>query len=112
MISWGTRYDPIGEYVSLVSEDCRICSDKNKPVYKAEQAYFKLYGMGIFPLGKTYYKTCTACNTRLKTKLTDKNLREVKNALPGQFKFKYVWGWIILAPIIFGAIYLFMSIQK
>lgn len=96
MISWGTQYDDIGEYNQVAKENCAICSELVTPTYKAEQGYFKLYGMGLFPVGKTYYKICPACSTRLKAKNTDINLQSVKNALPSQPKFKYYAGWIVI----------------
>ncbi len=102
MIYWGTNFDLVGEYDNVVAENCKICSENSKPVYKVEQAYFLLYGLPLFPTGKKYYKTCPKCSTRLKVKSSDSNLRSVKLALPGKFKFKYVWGWMILLPIAIG----------
>ena len=109
MISWGTSYDFIGEYSSVSPEECKICSDQNKPVYKGEQAYFKLYGMGIFPTGKSYFKTCTSCNTRLKVKSNDINLSSVKNALPGKNKFKYFAGWVVIIIVAMLILWLYLE---
>ena len=112
MISWATKYDSIGEYSDVVPETCKICSEKTKPVYKVEQAYFKLYGLALFPTKKLYFKTCPACNTRLKVKATDTNLNTVKRYVTGKIKFKYVWGWLILLPIILLALFLIASIKN
>jgi zinc-ribbon family len=111
MIYWGTAVDLIGEHSDVAAEKCKICSEHSKPVYKVEQNYFKLYGLPIFPTKKMYYKTCSACSTKLKAKSTDSNMRSVKAALPGNLKLKYVWGWIILVPIILGIVYLLSSIR-
>ncbi|PCJ27920.1 MAG: hypothetical protein COA97_03025 [Flavobacteriales bacterium] len=110
MIIWGTRYDLIGEFNNVPLEKCKVCLDINKPIYKAEQAYFRLYGMSLFPTFKLYFKSCTACSVKLKVKSIDINLHTVKNALSGSLKFKYIWGWLILLPIIAGTLYLFLSI--
>ena len=112
MISWGTSYDFIGEYSNVPPEECKICSDKNKPVYKLEQAYFKLYGMGIFPTKKFYYKTCVSCNTRLKVKNNDINLNSVKNALPSKNKFKYFAGWIVIGLIGLLILWLYLEFSS
>ena len=44
MISWGTKYDFVGEFYAVQEEVCKICSEKSQPIYIVEQAYFKLYG--------------------------------------------------------------------
>lgn len=112
MISWGTKFDAVGEYNNVLEEECKICSERSKPIYKLEQGYFNLYGLSLFPSGKTIYKTCQNCNTRLKAKKNDNNLDAVTRALPGKLKFKYVWGWIILLPILIGITLLVLEIKK
>ena len=112
MISWGTKYDPIGEFDDVISEQCKICGEKSKPVYKLEQAYFKLYGLPILRTKKLVYKTCSLCNTRLKAKTNDGNLDSVYRALPVKLKFKYIWGWFVFLPLIIGATYLIITINK
>ena len=112
MISWGTKFDDVGSYTSLLDESCLICSAKSKPIYKVEQSYFNLYGLSILPTGRKIYKTCSACNTRLKAKETDSNIRLVKECVPKKIKFKYVWGWIVLLPIIIGIAFLINAIKQ
>lgn len=106
MVSWSTKIDIIGYYDNILAEECRICSKKSKPVYKVEQAYFKFYGLSLFPTKRTYYKTCGNCNTQLKAKSTDTNVHTVSQYFPKKVKFKYIWGWLILSPIIIGIVYL------
>lgn len=109
MIYWGMQYDLIGEYNQVAKENCKICSELITPLYKAEQGYFKLYGMGLFPIGKKYYKTCLACKAQLKVRDSDINLPSVKNALPGENKFKYFAGWIVI--FIVAVLFLWMYIE-
>ena len=104
MISWGTKYDPIGELNDFVPEKCQICNEKSPAIYKVEQGYFNLYGLSLFPSSKKYYKICPKCKTRLKVKSTDANLNTVKRKIKGQIKFKYIWGWLIFAPILIGIV--------
>ena len=112
MIYWGTQYDIIGEYNQVAKEECKICSELITPAYKVEQGYFKLYGMGLFPVSKTYYKICPACSTRLKAKNTDINLQSVKKALPGKNKFKYFAGWIVIGVIALLILWLYLEISN
>ena len=95
MISWGTKYDPIGEYNDLPDEACKICSQDGRPRYKVEQAYFTLYGLPLFKTRRQIYKTCDHCNAKLKAKKDDPNVRSVKLYVKSPFKFKYFWGWIV-----------------
>ena len=111
MISWSSKIDTLGYYDDVLIEECRICSKKTKPVYKVEQAYFKLYGLALFPTKRAYYKTCGECKTQLKAKSTDSNLNDVKRHFPNKMKFTYIWGWIILLPIIIGIFYLFSQLK-
>jgi hypothetical protein len=99
MIYWATNYDRIGGYDDLPAVECGICSKKNKVIYSVEQGYFTLYGMALCPTKKQYYKTCPDCSARLKVRKSDSNLNSVREAVPGRLKFKYIWGWLILAPI-------------
>ncbi len=111
MISWSSKIDIIGYYDNVLAEECRICTKKSKPVYKVEQAYFKLYGLALFPTKRTYYKTCGECNTQLKAKSNDSNLDVVKRHFPSQIKFKYVWGWLVLLPIVAFIFYLITLVK-
>jgi predicted RNA-binding Zn-ribbon protein involved in translation (DUF1610 family) len=111
MILGGTHFDHLGEYDDVVAEDCKICRKQNKPIYLVEQGYFKLFGMALFPLSKKYFKTCSSCKVKLKVRTTDSNFRSVKAATPGGFKLKYVWGWIILIPIVIGVAIFLQSIK-
>lgn len=112
MISWSTKIDVIGYSDNFLSEDCRICSVNSKPLYKVEQSYFSLYGLSLFPTKRTVYKTCNNCKTQLKVKQTDSNLNTINIQIPSKTKFKYIWGWIILAPIILEIIFLILQIKK
>lgn len=112
MISWSSKIDNIGYSDNFLSEDCRICKVKSKPFYKIEQHYFTLYGLPLFPTKRVAYKTCTSCNSKLKVKSTDSNLQTLNNEIPSKLKFKYVWGWIILAPILFGIMFLIFQLKK
>ena len=112
MISWGTKYDFVGEFYAVQEEVCKICSEKSQPIYIVEQAYFKLYGLSLFPTNKLYYKKCGSCKSKLKVKATDFNLPMVKNALPGKLKFKYIWGWMVLIPILSLVYYLYTIVSK
>lgn len=111
MISWSSKVDIIGYCDNFLKEDCRICSNSAKPLYKVEQSYFKLYGLPLFPTKRTVYKTCDSCKTQLKSKATDSNLDTVNRNLPKTIKFKYVWGWLIVVPIIAGIYYLFSQFK-
>lgn len=112
MISWGTKYDSIGTYEDAMEESCSICSNKDRPIFKVEQGYFTLYGMALFPTSKKYFKICTSCDTRLKVRASDPNLPSIQRAVPGRLKLKYIWGWLILLPIISGIIYLFNMVSS
>lgn len=112
MISWGTKYDVIGEFDNVLEEECKICSERSKPLYKVEQAYFNLYGLSLFPTGKKMYKTCKHCSTRLKANKNDSNYDVVLRALPSKVKFKYIWGWLVLLPILIGITYLILQIKN
>lgn len=111
MISWSSKIDTVGYSDNFLKEDCRICSFNAKPFYKMEQSYFTLYGLPLFPTKRIAYKTCSNCNSRLKVKSTDSNLHTFNNEIPFKLKFKYVWGWIILFPIIIGIAYLFSQLK-
>ncbi len=104
MISWSSKIDIVGYSDNFLKEDCRICSVNAKPFYKVEQSYFALYGLPLFPTKRIVYKTCNSCNAQLKVKSTDSNLHSLSNEIPFKLKFKYVWGWIILTPILVGII--------
>lgn len=112
MISWETQYDVIGEYNQVAKEHCAICSELITPVYKAEQGYFKLYGMGFFPVSKVYYKTCPACKSRLKVRNTDINLQSVQHALPGKSKLKYFSGWIALTVLAILILWVYLEFSS
>ncbi|MDG1330808.1 MAG: zinc-ribbon domain-containing protein [Crocinitomicaceae bacterium] len=108
MISWGTKYDPIGELNDFPPEKCQICNESNRATYKVEQGYFSLYGLSLFPSSKKYYKICPDCKTRLKIRSNDPNLTDVKRKIKGGVKFKYVWGWLILGPVLVGIVMFLM----
>jgi hypothetical protein len=112
MIFWGTNYDRIGGYDDVPAEECAICSKSNQSIYLVDQGYFNLYGMPLFPTKKNYYKTCPDCGARLKVKKSDPILWTLKEVVPGRFKFKYVWGWLIIAPIVVSIALLLVSLSK
>lgn len=112
MISWGTRYDLVGEFSEVQPEVCKICTEHSSPVYIADRSYFTLYGLPLFPTGKLYYKSCSECSVKLKVKQTDLNLPSVKRALPGSIKFQYIWGWLVVIPILLLIYYLYTIVQK
>lgn len=107
MISWGTKYDPIGDYNDLPEEECKICNQSSRPRYMVEQAYFTLYWMPFFKTKRRIYKTCDHCNAKLKARSDDPNLRSVKLYVRSPLKLKYFWGWIVpilIASFIFWAV--------
>jgi len=112
MISWGTRYDNIGNYLHTTEEECKICSKSSKHNYIGEQAQFTFFGMPLAPTGKTYYKICPQCRTRLKVKHGDKTKPYVEDALQGKPKLKYFWGWFIVLPIVVSLVLFFMNINS
>lgn len=111
MISWGTNYDVIGEYSTNQAETCKICSNSSTQNYKVERGYFTLYGLALFPTSKKYYKTCTSCKTRLKVKSNDSIINTLNREIASPLKFKYIWGWLILGPIIAGILYLIITFK-
>lgn len=111
MISWSTNYDAVGTYSSNREESCKICSDSAMQIYKSERGYFRLYGLSLFPTSLTFYKTCSSCSTRLKVKSTDPINNTLKREIISPLKFKYVWGWLILGPVIAGVLYLITSLK-
>jgi len=106
MIYWGTKYDPVGELNQFTPEKCVVCNETNALIYRVEQAYFSLYGLSLFPTSKRYYKICPSCKTRLKIRSTDQNLSYLKRNVETALKFKYIWGWLILGPILAAIIFL------
>lgn len=112
MISWSSKIDILGYSDNFLKEDCRVCSVNAKPFYKVAQSYFTLYGLPLFPTKRTVYKTCNSCNAQLKVKSTDSNLHVLIREIPSKLKFKYVWGWIILFPILVGIISFILWIKK
>ncbi|MCB0476834.1 MAG: zinc-ribbon domain-containing protein [Crocinitomicaceae bacterium] len=102
----------MAEVESVSEEECKICSKKTKAIYSFDQGYFLLYGLPLFPSSKKYYITCPECDAQLKAKSSDANFRKAKSQMNGKFKFKYVWGWLILGPILFGLIYLIASVKS
>jgi hypothetical protein len=112
MISWGTKYDYIGEFSNVQEEECKVCSAKIKSVYTCEQGVFTLYGLPLAPTSKKYFRNCPSCKAKLKAKRSDSNYALVTQQLQGGFKFKYVWGWIVLIPIIIGIIRFFMWVKS
>ncbi len=112
MISWGTKYDRISEVESASEAECKICSKKTKAIYSFDQGYFLLYGLPLFPSSKKYYITCPECDAHLKAKNSDANFKRAKQQMQSKFKFKYVWGWIIFAPILVGIGYFFYWVQS
>lgn len=83
---------------------CVVCSQQEKPIYHIEQAYFTLYGLPLAPLGKKFYTICSSCKARLKAQSSDANLTVIRQELPGSFKFKYLWGWLVVLGIV-GVVY-------
>lgn len=111
MISWSTSFDRISEVESAAEEECKICSKKTKAIYSFDQGYFRLYGLPLFPSKKKYYITCPECDAQLKARSSDANFRRAKAQMASKLKLKYVWGWFILGPILFGLIYLIISFK-
>lgn len=111
MISWGTNYDEIGLYSTGQNEVCKICANSSIQNYKVERGYFKLYGLALLPTGKKYYKTCSNCNTRLKVKSNDDIINILNREIASPLKLKYIWGWLVLGPIIVGILYLFLTFK-
>lgn len=111
MISWGTNYDEIGEYTSGKKEVCKICTNSSIQNYKVERGYFNLYGLSLFPTSKKFYKNCSSCNTRLKVKSNDDILNTLNRIIASPLKLKYIWGWLVLGPIIVGILYLFLTFK-
>jgi hypothetical protein len=105
MISWGTKYDHVGELNDFAPEKCQICNETNASIYRVEQGYFSLYGLSLFPTSRKYFKICPSCKSRLKVRSTDENLGYLKRNINVGLKFKYIWGWLVVGPILAGIIF-------
>lgn len=111
-ISWGTKYDSIGELNEFLPEKCQICNETKPAIYRVEQGYFNLYGLPLFPTSKKFYKICPQCKTRLNVRSTDTNFDTLKRKVKTGIKFKYIWGWLILGPILIGLVYFVLWVKS
>lgn len=104
MLYWSKKNDALGECESVTSEQCIVCSEKNKPLCKMERFYFLLYGLPLAPLSVNIYKICFCCNHKLKLRNNDPNYSMIVGTISAPQKLKYYWGWFILIPV-----FLFMT---
>ena len=111
MISWGTKYIRLAEVESEAEAVYKICSKNTKAIYSFDQGLFTLCGLPLFPSSKKYNITCPECDAQLKAKFSDANFKRAKQQMESKFKFKYVWGWIILLPILIGIAYFFYWVK-
>lgn len=112
MLSWGSKKALIGEFINPTEDNCAVCNAKEKRCYFGEQSYFVLCGLPLFPTGKTYYRSCSQCNSRLKLRATDPMQETVSRAIPGGFSMRYWWGWAVVVVLLIAIALLVQTIQK